>query len=163
MVRESNRKRLANHLRVAAKTALPELVTQDYNLRATIYVFLGREGTTEHRRDAERRKKIGGDDSSRHSLGLSAPDEINSIGVVGADLFKCLRMVTPFQKISACGGIDNYEPVGVTVRERPQQYRIHDAKDRSVHPDPQRQRQHGDKGEAGMLHQHSRAVAQVLS
>jgi hypothetical protein len=55
-----------------------------------------------------------------------------------------------------------YEPVGITVRERPQQYRIHDAEDRRVRSYAQGQGQRGDEGDAGISPQHPYAVTQIL-
>ncbi len=46
-------------------------------------------------------------------------------------------------------------------RQRPQQHRVNQTEDSAVGADPQRQRDDGNQREAGLLHQHSRAVAQV--
>ena len=57
---------------------------------------------------------------------------------------------------------DLYEPVRVSVRKRFKQHAVDDAEDGRVRADAERQRQTAIYGEAGLLHQHSRAVAQVL-
>src|SRR5262245_48308687 len=46
--------------------------------------------------------------------------------------------------------------------ERAQNQRVRDTEDRRVRRDPRRQRDDGDKSKAGILHQRSRAEAQVL-
>src|SRR5262245_24649651 len=43
-----------------------------------------------------------------------------------------------------------------------EQHRVHHAENRSVRADAQRQRENSNQREAGFLHQHSRAIAQVL-
>jgi hypothetical protein len=52
--------------------------------------------------------------------------------------------------------------VRVPVRERPQQYRIHDAENRAVRADAQRQRGHSHESEAGISPQRPQAIPQIL-
>src|SRR5262249_27265258 len=52
--------------------------------------------------------------------------------------------------------------VGIPVRERPQQYRIHDAEDCGVRADAQGERQRGDEGAAWILQQHSQTETYIL-
>jgi hypothetical protein len=54
------------------------------------------------------------------------------------------------------------QPVGFLIGQRPQQYDVDESENRGIGPDTERQRQHGDSGEAGVLGQHSQAVADVL-
>jgi hypothetical protein len=57
---------------------------------------------------------------------------------------------------------DQHKSVGVPVRERPQQHCIHHAENCSVRADPQRQREHGHEGEAGISPQHRQAKPKIL-
>jgi len=43
-----------------------------------------------------------------------------------------------------------------------QQYRVNNAEDRRIGPDAERQGEHGDRSEAGVLRQHAQGVFQVL-
>src|SRR5215510_3947608 len=47
-------------------------------------------------------------------------------------------------------------------RQRFQQHGVNQAEDRRIGPDAQRQRERGHACKAGMLHQHPRAITQVL-
>src|SRR5262245_50596317 len=47
--------------------------------------------------------------------------------------------------------------------QRPQQERVGQAEDRRIRANPQRQREYGDKREAGIFQQHSQTEAQVLN
>src|SRR5215510_10467840 len=49
------------------------------------------------------------------------------------------------------------------VRERAQEHGVDDCEDRRVSADAQRKRDDGDQCESWLLHQHSRAVSQVLN
>jgi len=57
---------------------------------------------------------------------------------------------------------NSHELFGIGIRQRLNQHRIDHAENRSVGSNAQRQRDHGNQGEARFLDQHSRAVAQVL-
>ena len=97
----SQYKRLTNHLWIAAETPPPQAVTQDHNWSGACCVFFECEGATERRRDAERSKQISGNDPGGQSLWGAVSGEVDSIGSVSGDLFKCFRLVTPLQKIQA--------------------------------------------------------------
>jgi len=77
-------------------------------------------------------------------------------------------LIAPLQKSLAIGAIhlcngpilaEQYEPVGITVREPPQQYRIHDAEDRRIRADAQRQCEYSDECEAWITTQHTQPVS----
>src|SRR6266545_2625172 len=109
----------------------------------------------------------------RHSpsLRIAASREDSTIECISGDLLKRFRLISPLHISLAIGAIHlcngavlakQYEPVGVPVRERPQQYRIHDAEDRRVRADAERQRERGNRSEAFVLEQHPQAKTQVL-
>src|SRR5262249_17632088 len=58
---------------------------------------------------------------------------------------------------------DQHKTIRVPVRKRPQQYRIHDAEDRAVGANAQRQYQHGNTGKAGIFPQRPHAISNVLN
>jgi hypothetical protein len=55
-----------------------------------------------------------------------------------------------------------HEPVRVFEGQRPQQHAVDDRKDRRVRADAQRERENGDRREAGLLEQHPKSVPNVL-
>jgi hypothetical protein len=57
---------------------------------------------------------------------------------------------------------DSNQAIGFGKGQRPQQHRIHDAENRRIRPDPKRERQNGERGEHGLLTQHTQGVANVL-
>ena len=58
---------------------------------------------------------------------------------------------------------DHHRAIRLGPRQRPQQHGVHDAEDRGVGADAERQRQHGDGGKAGVARERARAEAQVLA
>src|SRR5439155_13712516 len=60
------------------------------------------------------------------------------------------------------GSPNRHQPISVRERQRAHQHAINAAEDRRVRPDAQRQRQHGDGGEAGVLEQRANGVAKIV-
>ena len=58
--------------------------------------------------------------------------------------------------------IERHQPVGLIEGQRLQQHGIYHAKNRRVRPDPEREHQHRDRGEARILAEHPQTVANVL-
>ncbi len=54
------------------------------------------------------------------------------------------------------------EFVRMAHRQRPQQQSINDAEDHAIRPDPEREREHGHGGEAGVLQQLTKGEFQVV-
>jgi hypothetical protein len=65
---------------------------------------------------------------------------------------------------SYAGLVDDnpYQAIGIWVRERTQQHRIHDDEDRRVGPPAQSQRQNSHDRECGLLGQPSPTMANIL-
>ena len=57
---------------------------------------------------------------------------------------------------------DADQALGLMERQRLQQHAVHHAEDRRIGADPQREREGGQRREAGLLPQHARGVAQIL-
>src|SRR5262245_18641349 len=57
---------------------------------------------------------------------------------------------------------DHHQPLLIREIERAQNQRVRNAEDRGVRCDTRRQREDGNQREAGIFHQHSHAVTQVL-
>ena len=59
-----------------------------------------------------------------------------------------------------CGDID--DAAGILVRKRLEQHGVDDAENRSICSNTQRERKHGDNGEAGIYSQHPDCEFKVL-
>ena len=59
-----------------------------------------------------------------------------------------------------CGDID--DAAGILIRKRLEQHGVDDAENRSICSNAERERKHGDNGEAGIFSQHSDCKFDVL-
>ena len=57
---------------------------------------------------------------------------------------------------------DSEQLIGIRQWQRPEHERIYDAEDDRVGPDPEREREHGHGGEAGVLQQLAEGEAKVI-
>src|SRR5215467_1125972 len=64
-----------------------------------------------------------------------------------------LRKITP----------EHHDAIRILKRQRPQECRIHDAEDRGVGANSQRESEHRNRGKAGPLYQTAKAVTNVLN
>src|SRR5262249_19509579 len=58
---------------------------------------------------------------------------------------------------------DDDQTISLVTRQRAHHHRVQDAEYRRIPSDAERKCGDGDEGESGILHQHSRAVAKVLT
>ena len=59
-------------------------------------------------------------------------------------------------------GVDPHQSAGLAVGQRAEEYSVDYAEDRSVRADSKCHRNDRDRGESGVVHQHSQPVSQVL-
>jgi hypothetical protein len=84
---------------------------------------------------------------------------ISSEGFILNGYFALLKLA---RSDSEAYGIDLDQALRLHVRQRPQQYCVDHAKNRSGGADAQRQANHGGKGKAGVADQNSQAVAKIV-
>src|SRR5262245_1015296 len=164
-----------------AQSALPELMADDCdggplaprNAALNRSLFLRRKSAPQLRRGAESVEEVTGDKDSGDLHCALAGGQRDIPHIVGSQTGIAPRLRAPRQEI----GVRDWsfgdalaqvtlpelrQAVGFLVRKRAQDDRIHHAEKRRVQADAERQRNYGYQRKAGPLHQHSRAVTQVL-
>jgi hypothetical protein len=150
------RKRLAEHIWVAAEMSLPESVADDRDRRAIRHVFFRRERAAQYWTSTNRFKEIRGYSCATQQLRISASGQLPRPGTKRRHAFERLR--SGFESFEVGSGIrqcvclklrqdapDHYDAFRIFERQRPQQRRVHNAEDRRVRADSERQRQHCDQ------------------
>src|SRR5215813_223322 len=130
-------------------------------------IILRREGPPQLRRQAQRRKHVGRDLKTFKSLRFASACQLATASVISDKLFENLRLRLPEKvtlSVSASGATvlsfrNPEEPLRLIVGYGIEQHRIHDAENRRVRADAERQREDGNQCNKGMLEQHSRRVA----
>ena len=91
--------------------------------------------------------------------------------VVGGDAVQSVVLIFPIDVVSASGGFgferrDRFgnpnQPVAVRIGQRPQHHGVHNAENRSIGADAQRQREHRDRCKARISAQLPQAITDVL-
>src|SRR5262245_59140437 len=166
----------AHDVRIGAESALPQTVFEHDHLIAPRLIFARQKYAPERRPYAERIEKVGGDAVTAESFRLMRSRQIEGAPDNGDEPLEALILFTAVVEnaerdravvvaVAALVGtpvIDHHQPLLMLKTERAQNQRIRDAEDRRVRRDPRRQRDDGNQREARLLHQHSRAVTQVL-
>ena len=153
--------------------ALPVVVAQHQHRVGAGQVVLGAEVPAEERRHAEEVEEVRRDDAGLDALRLGAAQQRERHRVVldealerlagGAVVEELLLRETEARRRGLREGLaQHHQPLGLAVGQRPQQHAVHDAEDRGVRPDPERERQYDGHGEGRRLPQAAQAVADVL-
>src|SRR5262245_13640706 len=164
-----------------AQPALPELMADDgdgghfapRNAALNGLLLLRRKSAPQLRRRAECGEEITGDKDSGDFHCAIAGGQRHIMYIVSSQTGKAPRLRAPSQEISVRdrGFSDALahvalpelrQAVGFPVWKRAQDDRIHHAEERRVQSDAERQSNYGYQRKARPLHQHSRAVTQVL-
>ncbi len=169
----------ANHIVSPIEMALPESVTQD-NFEtagsAARLLIRPRETAAKHRLDAEHVEELPAHLFSTHALRSLFVDQregavpINRHARKAAVLFPKIEEVRKAQRVepgrrdcfAQIDAADGHEFLGRREGQRLQEHRVDHAEDGGVRADPEREREHRDQGEAGMLDQLAYAVANVV-
>jgi hypothetical protein len=163
---------LPQHVRSAAKSSLPPPVAHDGHRGVGCL-----RGPPDHRHDAEIAKEV-----QRHlfdvaaRLGLAVeddggaiqarePDDLRERGVVRAHRFEalrpeCIERFPESQREPDLPHLD--EAIGIAHRQRAEQQVVHEAEERRVGANPERQRQRDHSGEHRRFPEHAQRVLQVL-
>ena len=101
--------------------------------------------------------------ADRHAIGRGDARQVGERGRVLAHVAIVGRREGPVAHVPRAQlAPDQHEPLGVDVRQRPQQDRVHHAENRRARADAERDRRDSDRREAGILPQHSGGVAEIL-
>lgn len=165
---------LTHDVGVAAKIALPVVVTQHEHRRRARPILARQEGTPKQRLHAEHVEEIVGHDAVLHSLRLRTAEQDEPHRVVlrqageGAIAF---ADVGEIGNGKAQGGLarlwgglaESNESIGLGVRKIPQQHPVDDGKDRGVRADPERQGQDDHCGVTGIPAPAAQTIAEILA
>ncbi len=163
--------RLAEDVRVGCESLLPEAVAEHHRAGRALAVFLRQEIASQKWADAEEREEARRNVFAREVLGFAGPGEVEVIAAEGAHIGEGTAFAAPIEEIRVRhralrelrrGLEDHQQPVRIGIRQRLQKHAVHHAENGRVRPDAQRQRQHRDGGEAGVLAQRAESVAKVL-
>ena len=152
---------------------MPQAVTEDDDEIFAVHLFLGREDAAEQRLRVHNREETIADLSAGNPLGLTIAGKNRTEIGIGRDLFENVIAGAVIRDIgrrhlsarAATGFIfapDEDDRFRITVRQRFEQDRIDDAEHRRVRTDTERERNNGDRGEAGALEKHPGAEANIL-
>src|SRR5580700_5548921 len=158
---------------VGLECAAPELIAQYHYFGCARTVFLSSEGATEFRCHSEYRKIVRREIVADEELRISSSGECHFVVVRCRDILKRRALLLPFEIVARrhrrfvgfTVGIhapDHCETAGVFIRQICEQNRIHDREYRCARADSEREREHGDGGEAGGFTQHAYTEAGVL-
>lgn len=156
---------------ISAKAPLPEAMADDGDVRAARPVFFDGECAPLLDGCAEEAEGIGAD--LRHSdlLGVSAAGQVDDADAIRRNILQHAGLVAPkveFCRRGAypgCAGSDEHElhdAIGVRVRERLEQDRVHHRKDRRVRADTQRESGNGGDGERGIQANGAKGITKIL-
>src|SRR5262245_7239687 len=164
----------AGDVAIRAVPVLPQTMTDDGDI-ACAGLFIGGEKPPSHDRfDAEQWKEAGGYSGGRDLPRLAVTGQIESARFdrghrLGGLIFRPTIRAVSRSRASLNNDDErrlfpnHHQSVRLAIRRRLEQNGIDHTENSRVRADAERQRQHGDEGEAGALHQRSRAVAQVLN
>jgi hypothetical protein len=159
----------ADDVGLAAELLLPEAVAEDRRRRLPGRdFFLRQEVAAELRTHAEHVEEVLRDLHAAHALRAGGADQrvLRGVGerVVGGQRFEGCVLAAPVeQRVHARGAIghrgaavavlDPNQALGLLERQRLQQHRVDESEHRRAGADAERERGHGDHGEAGRLQQ----------
>ena len=158
---------------ICPEPPLPEAVTEEDHLIPPGGVFIRSEAATEDRRDAEQLGQIGGHAQAGNSLRQITLAEVEEEIPERCDVAVGLTLLFPTQEVQWGGFeprearqplvLEHHETIGLSERQGPEQYAVHDAEHRSRGPNAQRQDGQRDCGESGIPPQEPSREANVLS
>ena len=159
---------------IAVELALPQLVAEDDRLRRRGAGFGLDEGAAEDRLDADDAEVVARDDHALERLAAFVIDQEIERPGVGGDRVEGGRLLLPFHPLR--GGPEprvqqrlaigphrrhQHQARRLLVWRRRQEDALDQAEDRRGRADAQREREHGDDHEPGMLQEQAGAEAQV--
>ena len=159
---------------IAGKAPLPEPEAHHRErIRVPVALVGRRDQPASRRRDAEHVEVVAGHQLTLHALGLVSGAQVEGVhrrdrqaghhripgAIVQVVGIRGVAQIVLVRVLPA----DVHQAVGLgDAGERPQQQRVHEAEDRRVRADPERQRRDGDQRERRVLEQHAESEPEVL-
>jgi site-specific DNA recombinase len=164
--------RLSHKRGVGSEAPLPQAITQhDHRMGAAGLVFPWKKASAKDRPDPQRSEVVARDEHALNPFGLAGFVQRQSPWRIASQAFEDVIAGTVVGEVrvgehgasaAASAETDDNQPVGFFDRQLPDQHLVHDAENRRVGANANRQGEHGYCRKARGLEQHSRAVAQVL-
>jgi hypothetical protein len=157
-----------------AEAASPILMAEHDDEVAAGLVFVGVEGATDNRMNAEERKETRGCEGGLHATGITLAGEIETGGHVDVDGHFGKAAIVGLKVLEIAGRETELGPsrhvsvrdfdqtLRLEIRERPEKRGVDGAEDGGVGADAESQGQDGDGGEPWRLAQHAEGEAKVL-
>jgi hypothetical protein len=147
---------------IGVEFPLPQRMRDQRHLVATLAILLDPKITPTPGRDAESRQKIRGNLHALEAFGFTHARHIERSERVSCEV----RERPAYAQVGEIAAreirrTDEHDPLRLRQRQRPQQHRVAHAKHRGVCANAKCESEHGDQGEARMLAQRARRVAQV--
>ena len=165
--------RPADHGGIAAETLFPEIGAEHDDRRGALSGVGGRQGSSERRYGPEHVQQAGGrvqrPDVERFVCGKDGLPRF----AVGGQRLEGLLTRAQIDEVAhgdvglrdagpAVAVLQEHQPIGVRIRQRTEQRRVHDREDGDVGPDTERQGQDGRHREAGFAHEEPQRVTCVV-
>jgi hypothetical protein len=154
---------------------MPDGVAEYDDVIAAGLVFTGKKRAAKSRRDAGDSEIIRRDARGRKLFGVYVAAHGDRVEVRGGHAGERTALCAPIEIIRRgdaalvrveierrIDGADHHEAIGILHGRLAEQHRIHDAKDRGVDADSERERENRDRGKAGIFKQHADRVTNVL-
>src|SRR5262249_12736266 len=149
------RKLLTDHMRVGAKTAAPQTMTEHDDLTGAGLIFARSKSAAERRLDAERGDEIGGTHRALQQLRLTSARQRKGLTPIRGDLLERLaafpviqifrrRHTNTDQSLLREILRDQRKPLRFGIRQRLQQHSVDDTEDRRVRANAESQRENSD-------------------
>ena len=160
------------HVRASAQPRLPELVTQEDDAVAALFVLLRRKDPAERGLHPERGEHVRRRQQAGDLFGLTVQHHVDPRRTDHAEVVERFVALAPRHEIRRCDHVarvaveavlpDHDDAVRIGIRQRLEHDAADDAEDRGGCADPERQRQHGRNGKARRAQKRPHGKAQVL-
>ena len=153
---------------------MPETVTENRERRTTNAVFLFGEDAPELRLQADDVEEVRRDDGAGDLLRFAPGQAAQVVGIAARDreMLESGIVAPEVEVVRKCDRdgallrtnvlVEDDEPLGVRIRQRPKEDGVNDAEDRGVRADAERQREDGNKGEAWCFPKLTNGVAKFV-
>ena len=163
---------LCDNVWVATEAPLPEAVAQHHDV-ATGREFIRREGAAQQWQHPESGKKLIRHPRCGDQFRLFAVEQCQGPAGIGRQIRERLALALQVKEVGRRYGGNNFSSLAVLVLnddqplrqgvwQRPQQHRVHQTKDGGVYSHAERESNHCDRGESGLLYQAPDTVANVF-
>ena len=166
----AERERSAEHVRIAAESALPHPIAEHDDVVLSRRILILAKAASKRRRNLEQLEEIPRHGSARDPLGVPAFGERRTAVIEGGDSLEHGVLTAPIEEVSGCHGktsvlgndlVHEDETVGIREGQRPEEHTVDDAEDGRCGADAERQRENRDDCKGGVRHQLSHGVAHV--